>query len=52
MDEWTFHQVMPVFRVPRDPLSRISYPEMILDDPDYVIGSFEGFITEATDYVT
>ena len=52
MAKWTFHRVMPFFKVPKDPPSRIPCPEMILDDLDYMIGSFEGFITEATDYVT
>ena len=43
---------MPAFRVPRDPPHQISCPNMILDDPAYAIGSFEGFLTVATDYAT
>ena len=49
--ERTYHQVMPTFRVPRDPSCELSCATMILDDLDYGTGSFEGFITEETDYV-
>ena len=42
---------MPTFRVPRDPSCELSCATMILDDLDYGTGSFEGFITEDTDYV-
>ena len=44
--ERTFHQVMPTFRVPRDPPLEISYLEVIMDDPAYGTGSFEGFVIE------
>ena len=43
---------MLIFRVPRDPPSEISFPDMVLDNPAYVIGSFEGFVTSNTDYAT
>lgn len=43
---------MPDFKVPRDPPPWISYHDMILDDPAYVIGSFECFLIAATNYAT
>ena len=51
MAERTFHQVMPTFRVPKDPPLEISCPEVIVDDLAYAIGSFEGFLIKDTDYV-
>ena len=48
----TFHQVILIFRVPRNPPHKLSCSTVILDDPDYETGSFEGFVTEDTDYVT
>ena len=50
--EKTYDQVMPVFRVPRDPPQEILCFEVILDDPDYTTSSFKYFITEDTDYFT
>lgn len=50
MVERTFHQVMLTFRVPRDPPLEISYPKVIVDDPAYATGSFEGFLIEDTNY--
>lgn len=41
---------MLIFRVPKDPPLEISCLEMVLDDPTYTIGSFEGFLTVDTDY--
>lgn len=52
MVEMTFHQVMSVFKVPRDPPPKISYPAMIMDNPAYAIGSFKGFLTVTIDYAT
>jgi len=46
----TYHQVMPIFRVPRDPPQELSCSMLILDDLDYTTSSFEGFVTEDTDY--
>ena len=46
-----FHQVMLTFRVPKDPPLEISCPEVIVDNPTYAIGSFEGFLIKDTDYV-
>jgi len=43
---------MSVFRVLRDPPRELSYSVVILDDLDYGIGSFKGFVTKDTDYVT
>lgn len=48
--ERTFHQFMLIFRVPRDPHLEISCPEMILDDLAHATGSFECFLTIATNY--
>ena len=42
--ERTYHQAMLVFRVPRDLPHWISCPKMILDDPDYAIGSIKGVL--------
>ena len=43
---------MPVFRVPRDPPQELTCFEVILDDPNYMTGSFDSFVTEDTDYFT
>ena len=43
---------MSVFRVPKDPPRELSCSVVILDDLEYGIGSFEGFVTKDTDYVT
>ena len=48
----TFHQVILIFRVPKDPSLDTSCPKMVLDNPAYTIGSFEGFVTVDTDYST
>ena len=50
--EMTYHQVMLVFRVPRDPPQELLCFEVILDDLDYMTCSFDGFVTEDTDYFT
>ena len=52
MAERTFHQVISTFKVPRDSLLEISCPEVIVDKPTYVAGSFEGFLTDDTNYAT
>ena len=41
---------MPIFRVPRDLPPSLSSLVMILDDPTYVMGAFEGFLTVETKY--
>ena len=51
MAEKTFHQVMLIFKMPRDPSLEISCIEVVLDDLVYVISSSEGFLTTNTDYV-
>jgi len=43
---------MLAFRVPRDSPRELSCSTMILDDLNYGIGSFEGFVIEGTDYIT
>ena len=48
----TFHQVMPIFKVPKNPPYELSYSAVILDYLDYETGSFEGFVMEDTNYVT
>ena len=48
--ERAFHQVMLTFRVPRDPPLKISCPKVIMENPTYATGSFEGFVTEDIDY--
>jgi len=47
----TFHQVMPIFIVPRDPPLKISCPEIVVDDLLYAIGSFEHFFTAGAKYI-
>ena len=48
--EQTFHQFMLTFRMPRDPSFEFSCPEVIVDDPAYEIGSFEGFMIDDINY--
>ena len=43
---------MLIFRVPRDPLQELSHFEMMLDDPDYMIVSFDSFVTGDIVYFT
>ena len=43
---------MPVFKVPRDTPHDLSCFAVILVDLNYGIGSFEGFVTKDTNYVT
>lgn len=43
---------MLIFRVPKDPPQKLTHSEMILDNFDYMTGSFNGFFTEDTDYFT
>ena len=47
-----FHQVMLNFRVPKGPPLEMSCPEVIIGNPTYVTGSFEGFVTKETNYAT
>lgn len=41
--ERTYHQVTPIFRVPNDPPQELTHFEIILDNSDYMTGSFNGF---------
>ena len=41
---------MSIFRVPRDPPPELSNHEVILDNPTYETGSFEGFVMADTNY--
>jgi len=43
---------MPIFRVPKDPPQELVHSEMILDNPNYMTGSFNGFVTKDTNYLT
>lgn len=52
MGKRTFHQVMSIFRVPRDSPLKLSNSEIILDDSNYETSSFEAFVIIDTIYVT
>ena len=53
MAKRTFHQVMPVFGVPRDPPPLgLSFESIAVDDSDYVMGSFDAYVDTSIDYVT
>ena len=41
---------MSIFRVPRDPPPELSNHKVILDNPTYETGSFEGFVMADTNY--
>ena len=44
---------MPVFGVPRDPppLS-LSFESIVMDNPDYTMGSFNAYVDTSIDYAT
>ena len=49
----TFHQVMSVYGVPRDPPPYgLSFEAMVLDDLDYVTGAFDAYVDTSRDYST
>ena len=49
--ERTFHQVMPIFRVPRNlPPLGLSFESIIMDDPAYTTGSFDAYMDTSKDY--
>ena len=53
MAERTFHQVMPVYGAPRDPPSLgLSFESIVLDNPSYVMGSFNAYVDTSRDYAT
>ena len=52
MAERTYHQVMPIFRVPKDLPQELTHSELILDNLDCMTGSFNGFVTKNTNYIT
>ena len=53
MAKRTFHQVMPVFGVPRDlPPLGLSFESIVLDDPTYAIGSIDAYVDTSMDYAT
>lgn len=48
--ERTFHQVMPVYGVPKDPSPHdLSFKAMVLDDPDYAMGAFNAYMDKSRD---
>ena len=53
MAERTFHQVMLVYGMPRDPPPHgLSFEAMVLDDPDYATGTFDAYVDMSRDYST
>ena len=53
MVERTFHQVMLVFGVHRDPPPLgLSFESIAVDNPDYVAGSFNAYVDTSIDYAT
>ena len=44
----TYHQVLLIFSVPRDPHRELSCSAVILDNLDYRTSSFKGFVTKDT----
>ena len=49
----TFHQVMPVYGVPKDPPHHcLSFEAMVLEDPDYATGAFDAYVDTSRDYST
>lgn len=51
--ERTFHQVMRVYRVPRDPPPYgLSFEAMVLDDLEYTISAFDAYVDKSRDYST
>ena len=44
---------MPIYRVPRDPPSLgLSFESIVLDNPSYVMGSFNAYVDTSRDYGT
>ena len=51
--EMTFHQVMPVYRVPRDLTPHgLSFKAIVLDDLEYAMGAFDAYVDTSRDYST
>ena len=51
MAESTFHQVMPIYGVPRDlPPLGLSFESIVLDDLAYATGSFDAYVDTNQDY--
>ena len=51
--ERTFHQVMSVYRVPRDSLSPgLSFESIVLDNPAYATSSFDAYVDTSRDFAT
>ena len=53
LTERTFHQVMPVYGMPRDPPPHgLSFEAMVLGDPDYATNAFDAYVDTSIDYST
>ena len=51
--ERTFHQVMLVYRVPKDPPPHgLSFEAIVLDDSGYATGAFDTYMDTSRDYFT
>ena len=51
--ERTFHQVMPVYRIPRDLTPHgLSFKAIVLDDLEYAMGAFNAYVDTSRDYST
>ena len=51
--ERTFHQVMPVYRIPRDLTPHgLSFKAIVLDDLEYAMGAFNAYVDISRDYST
>ena len=49
--EKTFHQVIPDYRVPRDPAPHgLSFKTIVLSDPAYATGFFDAYMDTSRDY--
>ena len=44
---------MPVYGVPKDPLPHgLSFKAIVLDDPEYAVGTFNAYVDTSRDYST
>ena len=53
MAKRTFHQVMPVYEVPKDPPPHgLSFEAIVLDDLEDAVGAFDAYVDMSRDYST
>ena len=51
--ERTFHQVIPIYGMPKDsPPHGLSLEAMVLDDPKYATNTFDAYVDMSRDYTT